>query len=72
MLLEVQDRGTGIEHDREAKIFEPFYSTKIEGPGMGLSIARMIVEARGGTLTAANNADRGATFTVTLPTASDA
>ena len=68
----VTDRGTGIEHDKLGRIFQPFFSTKSEGLGMGLSIARTIVEAHGGTLRAENNSDRGATFVVTLPVASAA
>jgi signal transduction histidine kinase len=67
--LAVTDHGTGIDHDKLGHIFQPFFSTKSEGLGMGLSIARTIVEAHGGTLAATNNPDRGATFTVTLPVA---
>jgi PAS domain S-box-containing protein len=63
----VSDRGTGLSSDKLDKIFQPFYTTKGEGLGMGLSICRSIIEAHGGHLRAENNADRGATFYFTLP-----
>jgi PAS domain S-box-containing protein len=63
----VSDRGPGLSHDKLDKIFQPFYTTKGEGLGMGLSICRSIIEAHGGRLWAENNPDRGATFYFTLP-----
>jgi two-component system sensor kinase FixL len=63
----VRDRGTGLNGEQFDKIFEPFYTTKPDGLGMGLSISRSIVEAHGGRLWAENNRDRGATFYFTLP-----
>lgn len=63
----VQDTGSGIEEKDADHIFEPLYTTKAEGIGMGLAIARTIVDAHGGRLTAANNTDDGATFQFTLP-----
>jgi two-component system sensor kinase FixL len=64
----VHDRGTGLSGEQLEKIFEPFYTTKRDGLGMGLSISRSIVEAHGGRLWAENNKDRGATFYFTTPT----
>jgi PAS domain S-box-containing protein len=63
----VTDRGPGLSSDKLDKIFEPFYTTKNEGLGMGLSICRSIIVAHGGRLWAENNPDRGATFYFTLP-----
>jgi PAS domain S-box-containing protein len=63
----VVDKGHGISDVLADKIFEVFYTTKKNGTGMGLSISRNITEAHGGSLTACNNIDGGATFTVTLP-----
>lgn len=65
--IKVVDKGHGISDELVEKIFEVFYTTKKNGTGMGLSISRNIAEAHGGTLTACNNEDGGATFTVTLP-----
>ena len=64
--IAVSDRGTGLTVDKLDKIFQPFYTTKGEGLGMGLSICRSIIESHGGRLWAENNADRGATFYFTV------
>jgi PAS domain S-box-containing protein len=65
--VSVIDFGTGIDdHDIE-RLFEPFYTTKTEGMGMGLSISRTIISAHGGTISAANNPEGGATFFFELP-----
>ena len=68
----VSDRGTGLSRDKLDKIFQPFYTTKREGLGMGLSICRSIIEAHGGRLWAENNSDDGATFYFTVPVAEKA
>jgi C4-dicarboxylate-specific signal transduction histidine kinase len=65
--LAVSDVGPGIPNDRLKEVFEPFFTTKREGMGMGLSIARTIIEAHGGQLSAENQAGGGATFRVRLP-----
>jgi two-component system sensor kinase FixL len=65
--VEVQDSGTGIDAKNGERMFQPLYTTKAEGLGMGLAIARTIVDAHGGRLGAANNGHGGATFHFTLP-----
>ncbi len=68
VVIDVIDRGTGIDESAQAKLFEPFYSTKAEGMGMGLNICRSIVEFHQGRLWVDNNADgRGCTFHMLLP-----
>jgi PAS domain S-box-containing protein len=67
VLIEVQDSGTGIAVETLESIFEPFVTSKPEGLGMGLSICRSIVERHDGKISAANNPDRGAKFSITLP-----
>jgi C4-dicarboxylate-specific signal transduction histidine kinase len=66
--VEVRDTGCGIDARNASRIFDPFYTSKPEGMGLGLSISRTIVEAHGGTITAAPGASGGAVFRVTLPT----
>ncbi|HEY7441389.1 MAG TPA: sensor histidine kinase, partial [Vicinamibacterales bacterium] len=65
--LAVKDAGVGISADRVTEIFEPFYTTKGEGMGMGLTIALSIVEAHDGRMSAENNADGGATVWFSVP-----
>jgi len=66
-MIAVHDRGVGLGGDQLEKIFQPFYTTKSDGLGMGLTISRSIIEAHGGRLWTENNADRGATFYFTVP-----
>jgi C4-dicarboxylate-specific signal transduction histidine kinase len=63
----VQDTGLGIKPQDNERLFEPFYTTKPEGLGMGLAISRSIMEAHGGQLWATSNSGHGATFQFTLP-----
>ena len=67
VLVEVQDSGTGIAAEKLESIFDPFVTGKSEGLGLGLSICRSIIERHGGKISAANNPDRGAKFSITLP-----
>ena len=66
VLVTVQDSGMGIEREHLDKIFAPFYTTKVHGMGMGLSISRSIVENHGGRLWAVPHDGPGATFQFTL------
>ena len=63
----VRDSGLGIDEAHLDDIFHAFFTTKADGLGMGLAIARSIVEAHGGQLEARNNLDGGTTFSFTLP-----
>lgn len=63
----IRDNGPGLKTGSEWQVFEPFYTTKGSGMGMGLSIARSIIEAHGGNIWAATDVEQGAEFHVTLP-----
>ena len=65
--LSVSDRGPGIPEDKLKEVFEPFFTSKAEGMGMGLSIARTIIEAHHGLISAKNRDHGGATFRIRLP-----
>jgi len=69
VLVEVRDSGEGLDPASADRLFEPFYSTKAEGIGMGLAICRSIIEAHGGQLWASANAPYGAVFRFFLPVA---
>lgn len=67
--IAVRDCGPGIDAEKIEQIFEPFYTTKAHGMGLGLTICRSIIAAHGGRLWAVNNDDGGATVMVDLPVA---
>ena len=67
ILLSVSDTGVGLPSQGLSQIFDPFFSTKPDGSGMGLAISRSIVESHGGHLWAAGNTPRGASFYFTMP-----
>ncbi len=62
----VRDNGPGLTEEQRRRIFEPFYTTKAHGTGLGMAIARRIIEAHGGTI-AVGGAGPGAEFVITLP-----
>jgi C4-dicarboxylate-specific signal transduction histidine kinase len=68
-VLEVRDTGAGIPPDVMPRLFEPFYTTKVQGTGLGLAISADIVRRLGGDLTARNRPEGGAVFRLTLPVA---
>ena len=65
--LSVSDRGSGIPEDKLEEVFVPFFTSKAEGMGMGLSIARTIIEAHHGLISARNQVHGGASFRIRLP-----
>ena len=67
VLVSVRDSGPGLSPESLEHLFDPFYTTKPGGMGMGLSICRSIIEAHGGRVWAAANVPRGAIFHFTLP-----
>jgi signal transduction histidine kinase len=66
-LIKVTDTGIGIPPKNLARVFEPYFTTKPKGLGLGLAITRRIVEAHGGTITVSSEAGRGCRFQITLP-----
>lgn len=71
VFLGVTDSGIGISTEEADRIFNPFFTTKSGGMGMGLSICRSIVEAHGGRLSASCNKGPGATFQIVMPLPED-
>ena len=72
LVIRVIDHGSGLVPGTEAQIFEPFFTTKRQGMGVGLSLARSIVERHGGRMVATSTPGSGTTFTVTMPPVSEA
>ena len=70
--MTVEDSGKGIAEGDLDRVFTPFFSTKPDGLGMGLSISRSIVQVHGGKIWAENNARHGAIFHCVLPVAHQA
>ena len=68
VLVSVSDSGTGLRSEGD-RVFTPFFTTKANGMGMGLSISRSLIENQGGRLWAESNSPHGAVFSFTLPTA---
>jgi signal transduction histidine kinase len=68
VLLEISDNGCGIEDENLEKIFNPFYTTKSDGVGLGLSISSRLIEENGGIMEAHSTAGKGTKFRLSLPT----
>ena len=69
VVVAVKDTGSGIREDNLPRLFEPFFTTRSSGMGMGLAISSSILEAHGGQIWASNNPEGGATFSFSLPPA---
>ena len=67
--LAVADRGAGIAPELRSRVFEPFFTTRPNGTGLGLAVARQIVEAHGGRIDVRDRPGGGACFTIRLPAA---
>jgi signal transduction histidine kinase len=65
--VDIADRGKGIPPGKEEEVFLPFFTTKSDGTGLGLPIAKKIAEAHGGKLEVREGAVKGATFRVSFP-----
>jgi signal transduction histidine kinase len=65
--VEIRDEGAGMDPETLARLFEPYFSTRDTGTGLGLPIARRAVEQHGGELTANSAPGRGTTMTLRLP-----
>jgi signal transduction histidine kinase len=71
VLVSVEDSGTGMDPNSKERIFEPFYTTKPDGMGMGLMFCRSVIESHGGRLWTTDNEPHGSIFQFTLPSADD-
>ncbi|WP_338669713.1 ATP-binding protein [Pseudodesulfovibrio methanolicus] len=67
LVIEVQDTGQGIAEENLATVFDPYFTTKSQGTGLGLAVVRKIVEEHGGSVAVASAAGKGTTFTLSIP-----
>jgi signal transduction histidine kinase len=65
--VQVLDRGPGLSPEQAQRIFDPFYTTKADGTGLGLAVAQRIIQDHEGTLRVESDLDRGSCFIITLP-----
>ena len=66
-MITVEDNGSGISEDNKAKVFEPKFTTKTSGMGLGLAMVKKIVETYNGSITFTSQQEIGTTFTVAFP-----
>lgn len=69
VMFKIMDYGVGISAETEANMFNPFYTTKADGMGIGLSVCQSLIQAHGGELGFYRNPERGVTFFFSLPSA---
>ncbi len=67
IIVQFEDTGTGIPREDLLKIFDPFYTTKEKGTGLGLAVSYNIIKKMSGTLTVESEAGKGSLFTITIP-----
>ncbi len=67
ILIRIMDTGTGISQENLERIFEPYFSKRLGGTGLGLALSRRIIEEHDGTIIARNRPDGGAQFEILLP-----
>src|SRR2546422_5176054 len=68
MAITIADHGPGIPQEMRQRVFEPYFTTKRDGTGLGLALVRQTLEAHGGTITAGETPGGGATFSIVFPT----
>ena len=66
-MIDVEDNGAGIAPDVLPRMFDPFFSTKEHGNGLGLALTQQIIKDHGGDLSVQSTVGRGTTFTVSVP-----
>ncbi|MFH1061607.1 MAG: ATP-binding protein [Candidatus Omnitrophota bacterium] len=71
IVIEIADTGAGIEKNNLDKLFEPFFSTKVKGVGLGLAISKEIIENHKGTIEVESKLGKGTMFTISLPIVQD-
>ena len=67
IVISVQDSGVGIPAENLNRIFNPFFTTKAQGQGLGLAVCKRLIEAQGGTITVQSEPSKGSTFTIKIP-----
>jgi PAS domain S-box-containing protein len=67
LCVRIRDNGPGLSHEQKEKIFQPFFTTKTQGTGLGMSITKRIIEAHGGSVEIGSHSDLGAEIVITLP-----
>lgn len=67
LLLQVSDDGCGIPPQKQEQVFEPFYTSRQQGTGLGLALVKKIIEAHGGSISFTTQAEKGTTFSLRLP-----
>lgn len=70
LIITVKDNGDGMADDQREKLFDPFFTTRAKGTGLGLALAKRIVDAHGGTIDVQSAPQKGTTFVIKLPPAS--